>query len=68
MMQGQPECHSIIKFRLGTKDPIDLIGNAVSDLNSKVEQLSQLQRKHKDRKRENRTEVSSKLSIFWILN
>lgn len=62
MMQGQPESHSIIKFRLGTKDPIDIRGNAVSDLNNKVEQLSRLQRKHKDRKREkSRTEANSKL-------
>lgn len=37
MMQVHPESHSIIKFKLGTKDPIDIIGNAVSDLKNKVE-------------------------------
>lgn len=37
MMQGHPESHNIIKFKLGTKDSVDITGNAVSDLKDKVE-------------------------------
>lgn len=37
MMQGHPESQSIIKFKLGIKDPIDIIGKAVSDLKNEVE-------------------------------
>ena len=37
MMQGHPESHSIIKFKLGTKDSIDIIGNAVSNVKNKIE-------------------------------
>lgn len=37
IMQGHPESHSIIKLKLGTKDSIDITGNAVSDLKNKVE-------------------------------
>lgn len=37
MKQGHPESCSIIEFKQGTKDPIDIIGNSVSDLKNTVE-------------------------------
>ena len=36
MMQGHPESHSIIKFKLGTKDSVDITGNEVRNLKNKV--------------------------------